>query len=280
VHNLFGSPLPTTPGPSRLDHLNRATHDFSRAHNEASLATEFLSFHANSGKPGLYAPEGLSGGRPLRFKNNPSSPYTFDASHPELQSCLSIRSSTLTLFDRCQTLLSSTDLETNLFHALSKSHSPVKIIMLSSILFAALAASLSPTFDNAALASARRSRDRDFVENSYIVKLKDGANTTSHINSLPFPFSVQDVNSPITHWWPDNFFKGYCGNFVGATLNAIMASPDVEYVEKNAIVRHMALSFTLDKLNHAHRSAPPMHKSTNRGTSKLSAPKSLSAART
>jgi cerevisin len=121
--------------------------------------------------------------------------------------------------------------------------------MSSFISFTAFAAALSLTFANVAPTSARHLRDRDFVENSYIVKLKVSANTTSHIDSLPFPFSVEDANSPITHWWPDDFFKGYCGNFVGAALDAILASPDVEYVEKNAIVRHMPLSFTSDILN-------------------------------
>jgi len=114
--------------------------------------------------------------------------------------------------------------------------------MLSAISLIALAAALSLTFDNATLASARHSRGHDYnIENSYIVKLKDGANTTSHINSLPFPFSVEDANSPVTHWWPDDFFKGYSGVFVGAALDAILASPDVEYVERNGIVRDVAL---------------------------------------
>jgi hypothetical protein len=102
--------------------------------------------------------------------------------------------------------------------------------MLFSIPFIALAAVLSSlTFP-----SARRDSN---IEESYIVKLKNGANTTNHINSLAFPFSVEDANSPVTHWWPDDFFKGYSGIFVGATPDAIRASPDVEYVEKNDIVR-------------------------------------------
>ena len=105
--------------------------------------------------------------------------------------------------------------------------------MLSFISFTALVAALSLTFENAVPASARRLSGHDSnIENSYIVKLKDGVNTTSHINSLPFLFSVEDANSPVTHWWPD-FFKGYSGIFVGAALDAILASPDVEYVEKN-----------------------------------------------
>ena len=109
--------------------------------------------------------------------------------------------------------------------------------MLSFISFTALAAVLSLIFENAASAGARRLTDLDSkIENSYIVKLKNGVNTTSHINSLPFPFSVEDANSPVTHWWPD-FFTGYSGIFVGADLDAIMTSPDVEYVEKNGIVR-------------------------------------------
>ena len=152
--------------------------------------------------------------------------------------------------------------------------------MLSFISFTALAAALSLIFENAAPASARRLSGRDSnIENSYIVKLKDGANTTSHINSLPFLFSVEDANSPVTHWWPD-FFKGYSGIFVGADLDAILASPDVEYVEKNGIVRCVALSLTSHILNHTHRSAPLIHKPTHHGTSKPSAPETLSAART
>ena len=114
--------------------------------------------------------------------------------------------------------------------------------MLSSLSFIGLAAALSLIFENAA--RARRLTDIDSeIESSYIVKLKDGTNTTSHINSLPFPFSVEDANSPVTHWWPD-FFKGYSGIFVGADLDAILASPDVKYVEKNGIVRRVALSLT------------------------------------
>jgi hypothetical protein len=100
--------------------------------------------------------------------------------------------------------------------------------MLSSILFTALAVALSLIVENAAPASARPLRGRDPIKNSYIVRLKDGVNTTSHINSLPFPFSVEDANSPVTHWWPDDFFKGYSGIFVGAALEAILTSPDVE----------------------------------------------------
>jgi hypothetical protein len=116
--------------------------------------------------------------------------------------------------------------------------------MLSFISSTVLAAALSLTFENAALATARVLSGGDLnIENSYIVKLKDGINTTSHINSLPFPFSVEDANSPVTHWWPD-FFKGYSGIFVGPNLDAIMASPDVKYVEKNSIVRCVTLSLT------------------------------------
>ena len=126
--------------------------------------------------------------------------------------------------------------------------------------FTALAAALFLTFENVAPASAHRLRDLDStIENSYIVKLKDGANATSHINSLPFPFSVEDANSPITYWWP-NHFRGYSGIFVGAALDAILASPDVEYVEKNGIVCFVAPSFTSHQLNHTHRPTSLLHK--------------------
>ena len=115
--------------------------------------------------------------------------------------------------------------------------------MLSSVSFTALAAALSLTFANAAPASVHRLTVRDSngptIDNEYIVKLKDGANTASHIDSLPFPFSVTDTNSPVTHSWSDGFFNGYSGTFVGAALDAILASPDVAYVEKNAIVCRM-----------------------------------------
>jgi hypothetical protein len=121
------------------------------------------------------------------------------------------------LFHTCRILLS---VSANLPKTLSKSGSLIKITMLPSVLFTALAAALSLTFENAAPASARPLKSRDSVENSYVVRLKDGVNTTSHINSLPFPFSVEDENSPVTHWWPDDFFKGYSGIFVGAALEA------------------------------------------------------------
>jgi hypothetical protein len=152
--------------------------------------------------------------------------------------------------------------------------------MLSSILFTAFAVALSLIVKNAAPASAHPSRRHDSIENSYVVRLKDGVNTTSHINSLPFPFSVEDANSPVTHWWPDDFFKGYSGIFVGAALEAILASPDVEYVEKNSVVGCVALSFTPHILNHTHSSASLIHKPTHHGTFKRSAAESLSAART
>ena len=147
--------------------------------------------------------------------------------------------------------------------------------MHSFISFTTLVAALSLIFENPTPASARTS-----IENSYIVKLKDGVNTTSHINSLPFPFSVEDSNSPITHWWPDHFFKGYSGVFVGATLDAILASPDVEYVDKTHIVRCVDLSLISHVLNHMHSLPPLVHKPVHHGTSKPSARESLSAART
>jgi hypothetical protein len=150
--------------------------------------------------------------------------------------------------------------------------------MISPLLFTTLFVTLYLTFESAAPASARPLNGRN--PNSYIVKLKEGANTTSHINSLPFLFSVGDANSPVTHWWPDDFFKGYSGIFVGADLDAIMASPDVKYVEKNGIVRWWAFT-PVTQLNPTHRSGPLLQIQipTHRGTSKPSAPRSLSVAR-
>jgi hypothetical protein len=156
--------------------------------------------------------------------------------------------------------------------------------MLSSTLLTTLAAALSLTFENAAPASARRLTGRltgpgSDLENSYIVKLKAGVNTTSHISSLPFPFSIEDENSPITHFWPE-FFVGYSGIFVGADLDAIVASPDVEYVEKNGIVRCMTVSLPSRILNHTHRCTALLHKPAHHGTCNPSVPDSLSAAQT
>jgi len=152
--------------------------------------------------------------------------------------------------------------------------------MLFFITFTTLAVVLFLTFENAASASARRLSGRySNIENSYIVKLKDGVNATSHINSLPFPFSVEDPNSPITYWWPDGFI-GYSGIFVGAALDAILTSPDVKYVEKNGIVCFVALPLTSHILNHTHRPGPVLHNPTHHGTSKPSARDALSAART
>jgi hypothetical protein len=151
--------------------------------------------------------------------------------------------------------------------------------MPSFLLFTTLAAALSLTFESAPPASARRLGGRDsYIENSYIVRLKDGANVTAHINSLPFLFSVEDADSPITHRWPDDFFKGYSGIFVGTDLDAILASPDVEYVEKNGVVRCVAVSLTSRILNHPRRSPPVVHKPTHHGTSKPSAHKGPSEA--
>jgi len=142
--------------------------------------------------------------------------------------------------------------------------------MLSSISFTVLAAAVSLIFENAAPASTHHLRDLDSeIENGYIVKFKEGANAPSHINSLPFPFSVEDPNSPTTYWWPDGF-RGYSGIFVGTALDAILASPDVEYVEKNGILCFVALSFTSHILNHTHRPGPVLHKPTHHVTFKPS----------
>jgi hypothetical protein len=74
------------------------------------------------------------------------------------------------------------------------------------------------------------------VPGEYIVKLKKSANRSAHISSLPFAFSVLDTLSPILQDFAEDFFDGYAGNFSAADLDAILASPDVDYVEPNVIV--------------------------------------------
>lgn len=105
--------------------------------------------------------------------------------------------------------------------------------------FALVAISLSAVYG--APTSSRRLQVRqttgEVVPDEYIVKLKDTAVTDAHISALPFAFSVSDILSPITQAFEDTFFKGYAGKFVGADLDAILNSPDVEYVEPNTIVR-------------------------------------------
>lgn len=145
--------------------------------------------------------------------------------------------------------------------------------MLSSITFTALAAALSLTFASAAPVTRLTVRDSTgpVIQDEYIVKLKDTAVTSVHIASLPFAFSVADADSPVTHSWADDFFRGYSGKFVGAALDAILSSPDVEYVEKNQIVR--AATFIFDIYSPSSYSSPLLiSKLMPLGTSKRSAP--------
>jgi len=125
-------------------------------------------------------------------------------------------------------------------------------MVLTSVTFTALAAALSMI---ANAIPVRRLAVRDTtgpsIQDQYIVKLKSDVNTARHISSLPFAFSIDSL---VTHTWSDDFFKGeihrrlyflpginshpgYGGTFTGVDLDAILASPDVEYVEKNQIVR-------------------------------------------
>ena len=82
--------------------------------------------------------------------------------------------------------------------------------MLTSITFTALVAALSVTFVHAAPLTRLTVRDTTgpVIQDEYIVKLKDTASTSAHIASLPFAFSVTDTNSPVTHAWADDFFRG------------------------------------------------------------------------
>jgi hypothetical protein len=66
---------------------------------------------------------------------------------------------------------------------------------------AAIAASLTIRGTNAAPLETQRLAIRqssgNVVPGQYIVKLKDGTDSAAHQSSLPFAFSIDDVNSPI-----------------------------------------------------------------------------------
>ncbi|TFK31791.1 serine protease [Crucibulum laeve] len=64
----------------------------------------------------------------------------------------------------------------------------------------------------------------------FIVKLKDGVSKTSLINQVK-------KNATITHDW--EILNGFAGNLDTDTLNALRASPDVEYIAEDGIMHTM-----------------------------------------
>lgn len=80
--------------------------------------------------------------------------------------------------------------------------------------------------------------DGPVVPGRYIVKLKENANTANHLASMASTFlsKSNDTSSPVTHNYTDRCFNGYAGLFSRPALAAILASPDVELVQPDAIV--------------------------------------------
>nr|QIK03896.1 subtilisin-like serine protease precursor [Lignosus rhinocerotis] len=70
--------------------------------------------------------------------------------------------------------------------------------------------------------------------NSYIVKLKDGVAKDAHIHWLS---SKHGSSTNVTHPdWSSKVLHGYAGVFGTDALNALRMSPDVDYIEEDAIV--------------------------------------------
>ncbi|TFK83434.1 hypothetical protein K466DRAFT_665835 [Polyporus arcularius HHB13444] len=95
------------------------------------------------------------------------------------------------------------------------------------------------------------------VNNSYIVMLKDGvapALMANHMNFLQNVHSADpeaDAFAGLTHVY-DGHVKGYAGKFSAGTLDQIRMMPEVEYVERDQIVRTLEVEryneFEVEKL--------------------------------
>ncbi|THH19727.1 hypothetical protein EW146_g1486 [Bondarzewia mesenterica] len=74
----------------------------------------------------------------------------------------------------------------------------------------------------------------------YIVKLKDTASKTTHLDWFR---QLAGSNATVTHDWNADFLNGYAGNFDDASLTALRASPDVEYIAEDGIM-HITATVT------------------------------------
>ncbi|KAI0629713.1 peptidase S8/S53 domain-containing protein [Trametes polyzona] len=91
------------------------------------------------------------------------------------------------------------------------------------------------------------------VNNSYIVMLKDGLEPALMQNHMNFLQNVHasdplaDMLGGITHVY-DAHVKGYAGKFSEATIEQLRTMPEVEYVEKDQIVRTLEIpDFEVEK---------------------------------
>ena len=105
---------------------------------------------------------------------------------------------------------------------------------LSFFISAALAAPQPAEFNK-----LRRAATSRVNADSYIVKLKDGASKEASIQSLDdliFTFDDTESFKEITYsdW---TIINGYAARLSGAALRAVLADPNVEYVEEDGIVQ-------------------------------------------
>ncbi|PSS34004.1 hypothetical protein PHLCEN_2v1908 [Hermanssonia centrifuga] len=71
-------------------------------------------------------------------------------------------------------------------------------------------------------------------QGSYIVKLKDHVVKTNHLSWLSQHLGA---SSAVTHAeWDTDFLHGFAGTFSTVALNALRASPDVEYIEEDGVM--------------------------------------------
>ncbi|KAI0366725.1 hypothetical protein BV20DRAFT_971453 [Pilatotrama ljubarskyi] len=99
------------------------------------------------------------------------------------------------------------------------------------------------------------------VNNSYIVMLKDGiapALMQNHMNFLQSVHSsdpLADMFDGLTHVY-DAHVKGYAGKFSEATIEQLRQMPEVEYVEKDQIVRTLEVE-RIEVEKHATQKGAP-----------------------
>ena len=105
---------------------------------------------------------------------------------------------------------------------------------LSFFISAALAAPQPAEFSK-----LRRTTTYRVNADSYIVKLKDGASKEASIqalDNLTFAFDDTESFKEVTYGdW--TIINGYAARLGGAALRAVLADPNVEYVEEDGIVQ-------------------------------------------
>ncbi|KAG8954820.1 subtilisin-like serine protease [Tulasnella sp. 419] len=103
--------------------------------------------------------------------------------------------------------------------------------MLSFRTFATLALLIAPVFGVPTKIQVQKVNG-DKLEDSYIVKLKDGVNKKL---TLAWLKSHLDAGSSITYDYESNVLNGFAGKFSAATIDALASNKDVEYISEDAI---------------------------------------------